>query len=104
MIQFAYKPETVGKLIQTPEDRSISVQKLLEKLGGKMLAFYYSYGEYDGFVIADMPDHNSGLAATMVSVAAGATSKLKTTILITVDEAVAAMKKARGVKLELPKG
>lgn len=104
MIQFSYNPETVRNLIQKPEDRSIAVNQLLEKLGGKVLAFYYTYGEYDGMVIADMPDHTSGLAATMVSVAAGATLNPKTTILITVEEAMAAMKKAQGVKLELPKG
>jgi uncharacterized protein with GYD domain len=104
MIQFSYKSETVGNLIKNPEDRTIAVRQLIEKLGGKMLAFYYSYGEYDGLVIADMPDHVSGLATTMVSYAAGGTTKLKTTILITVQEAMAAMKKASGLKLEQPKG
>jgi uncharacterized protein with GYD domain len=60
MIQFMYKPETVGNLLKNPEDRSIAVRKLIEKLGGKMLAFYYSYGDYDGLVKADMPDNISG--------------------------------------------
>ena len=103
MIQFSYDSETVGKLIKNPEDRSKVVGKLIEKLGGKMLTFYYSYGDYDGVVIADMPDQNSGLAATMVSYAAGATSSIKTTILISVKDAMAAMKKASGVKLTMPK-
>jgi len=104
MIQFSYKSEIVGKLIKNPEDRSIAVRNLIEKLGGKMLAFYYCYGEYDGFVIADMPDNISGLATTMASFAAGGTAKLKTTILITVEDAMAAMKKASGLSLEMPKG
>lgn len=104
MIQFSYKSETVGKLIQNPEDRSVAVRNLIEKLGGRMLAFYYSYGEYDGIVIAEMPDNVSGLATTMASFAAGGTSKIKTTVLITVEEAMAAMKKASGLKLEQPKG
>lgn len=104
MIQFSYKSETAGKLLNNPEDRSIAVKQLLEKLGGKLLAFYYSYGDYDGIIIADMPDQTSGLAATMASFAAGGTAKIKTTILITVEEAMAAMKKASGLKLEQPKG
>jgi len=103
MIQFSYNSETVGKLLKNPEDRSKAVGKLIEKLGGKMLAFYYCYGDYDGVVIADMPDHVSGLATTMVSYAAGGTTKLKTTVLITVDEAMKAMKKASGVQLAMPK-
>ena len=104
MVQFSYKAETVGNLIKNPEDRSIAVKKLIEKLGGKLLAFYYSFGDYDGIVIADMPDNMSGLAANMASIAAGGTAKLKTTVLITVEEAMAAMKKASGLKLEQSKG
>lgn len=104
MIQFSYKSETVGKLINNPEDRSIAVKALIEKLGGKLLAFYYSYGDYDGLLIADMPDNVSNLATIMAAFSAGGTAKLKTTILITVNEAMAAMKKASGLKLEQPKG
>jgi hypothetical protein len=51
-----------------------------------------------------MPDNISGLATTMVSFAAGGTAKLRTTILITVEEAMAAMKRASGLKLKQPKG
>ena len=103
MIQFSYKSGTVGKLMKNPEDRSVAVKQLVEKLGGKMLAFYYSYGDYDGLIIAEMPDSVSGLATTMAAFAAGGTAKLKTTVLISVEEAMAAMKKASGLKLEQPK-
>lgn len=103
MIQFSYKSETVGNLVKNPEDRSVAVKNLIEKLGGKLLAFYYSFGDYDGFLIADMPDHVSGLATVMSAFSAGGTAKLKTTILITVQDAMAAMKKASGLKLEQPK-
>jgi uncharacterized protein with GYD domain len=104
MIQFAYKSDTVGNLVKNPEDRSVAVRNLVEKLGGKLLAFYYTYGDYDGFLIVDMPDNTSTLATVMAAFSAGGTAKLKTTILITVEEAMAAMKKASGLKLELPKG
>jgi uncharacterized protein with GYD domain len=104
MIQFSYKSETVGNLVKNPEDRSIAVRNLVEKLGGKLLAFYYTYGDYDGFLIADMPDNTSTLATVMAAFSAGGTAKLKTTVIITVKEAMAAMKKASGLKLEQPKG
>jgi uncharacterized protein with GYD domain len=104
MVQFSYKTETFEKLIKNPEDRSVAVRKLIEQLGGRILAFYYTFGEFDGLVIADMPDQVSGLAANMVSLAGGGTAKLKTTILITVEEAMAAMKKASGIQLLQPKG
>ena len=104
MIQFAYNSDTVGKLIANPEDRSVAVKNLVEKLGGKLLAFYYTYGDYDGILIVDMPDNTSTLATVMVAFSAGGTAKLKTSVLITVEEAMAAMKKASGLKLEQPKG
>lgn len=104
MIQFSYTPEVVGKLIKNPEDRSLAVKALLEKMGGKMLAFYYSYGEYDGVIIAEMPDHISGLAATMAAFSQSSLTNLQTTVLITVDEAMQAMKKASGIKIVEPKG
>ena len=104
MIQFAYKSEMVGNLVKNPEDRSIAVKSLVEKLGGKLLAFYYTYGDYDGFLIADMPDNVSSLATVMAAFSAGGTAKLKTTVIITVEEAMEAMKKASGLKLEQPKG
>lgn len=69
MVQFSYKSETVGKLIKNPEDRSIAVRNLIEQLGGKMLAFYYCYGDYEGVVIAEIRDSVSGLATTMASFA-----------------------------------
>ena len=104
MIQFSYKSETLAKLIRNPEDRSVAVKQLVEKLGGKLLAFYYCYGEYDGVCIIDMPDSTSGLVTTMVSFAGGGTVQLKTTVLVSVEEAMAAMKKASGLKLDQPKG
>ena len=104
MIQFKYKSETVKKLIRNPEDRSIAVKNLIENLGGKLLSFHYAYGEFDGVVIVDMPNNISGLAATMASISAGGTSDLKTTTLISVEEAMEAMKIASDLRLEQPKG
>ena len=104
MIQFSYKSDTVGKLIQNPEDRAAAVKKLVESFGGKMLSFYYSYGDYDGTIIVDMPDNVSTLATVMTAFSGGGTSKLKTTVLISVEEAMTAMRKAKGMKLEQPKG
>jgi uncharacterized protein with GYD domain len=104
MIQFIYKSETVGNLIQNPEDRLAAVGKLIEQLGGKMIGFYYSFGDYDGLIIADMPNNISLASTSIVAFAGGGTTKLKTTILLSVNEAMAAMKKAKGLKLPQPKG
>jgi len=103
MIQFSYKSETVGNLLKNPEDRSVVIGKLIEQLGGKLVGFYYSFGEYDGVIIVDMPDNVSLAASSIVSYAGGGTTRIKTTILLTVKEAMAAMEKGKGLKLPQPK-
>jgi uncharacterized protein with GYD domain len=104
MVQFCLKSETVGKLIQNPEDRSIAVGKLVEQLGGKLLSFYYTFDEYDGIIIVDMPDNIAIAATSIVAFAGGGVTKIKTTILVSVKEAMAAMAKGKGLKLAQPKG
>lgn len=44
MIQFSYKSETVGELIKKPEERSIAVRNLIEKLGGNEKSVGYKTG------------------------------------------------------------
>ena len=104
MVQFSYNSETVGNLIKNPEDRSVAVGKLVEQLGGKMTSFYYSFGDYDGFLIAEFPDNASLAATSIVAFSGGGVTKVKTTILLTVKEDMAAMKKGAGLKLSQPKG
>jgi uncharacterized protein with GYD domain len=104
MVQFSYKGEAIQNLVSNPEDRSKPVKALIEKLGGKMHSFYYSYGEYDGVIIAEMPDNISVAATALASSNPATVSKIKTTILFPVGEAMQAMKKAQGLGITPPKG
>jgi uncharacterized protein with GYD domain len=104
MVQFSYTKEAVAAFLKQPEDRSAPVRALAKALGGKMTAFYYCFGDYDGIAIIEGMDNTSTLAAVMAAVAPGHLSKIKTTVLMSMDEAVEAMKKAGGVSLAAPKG
>ena len=73
--------------------RRAAVQKLVESVGGKVEAFYFSYGEHDALVIADLPDVASGLAMSLAANASGAV-RVSTAPLITVEEMDAAAKKS----------
>jgi uncharacterized protein with GYD domain len=73
--------------------RRAAVQKLVESVGGKVEAFYFSYGEHDALVIADLPDAASGLAMSLAANASGAV-RVSTAPLITVEEMDAAAKKS----------
>jgi uncharacterized protein with GYD domain len=104
LVQFSYTAQALQDLIKNPQDRSKGVKALAEKLGGKMHAFYYTYGEYDGFAIFELPDSVSTAAAVLAASNPDTVSKLKTSVIITMDEAVQAMKKANGLTITPPKG
>tara|TARA_B100000315_G_C14235224_1_gene432829 strand:+ start:232 stop:552 length:321 start_codon:yes stop_codon:yes gene_type:complete len=97
MTQFSYKSDQVQGLVSNPQNRGEEARKVIEAFGGTMHQFYYSLGEYDGVTIIEFPDQETATACIMAIVAAGAVSNIKTTPLLTMDEAVGAMQKASSV-------
>ncbi|MGA2502149.1 MAG: GYD domain-containing protein [Tepidisphaeraceae bacterium] len=94
LIQVSYSTEALRSLIKNPQNRSEVVRKSVEKLGGKLVGLWLSFGDYDVVVVAEMPD-NVKAAALSLAVAAGGTAKsVKTTPLLSVEEGIAALKKA----------
>ena len=57
----------------------------VESLGGKVDAFYFSFGDHDAIIIADMPDAASAAAVSLAVSSTGA-ARLTTTPLITAEE------------------
>lgn len=99
MIQFSYTPQAMQKLIKHPEDRSRYIKEVIEKVGGRMIGFYYTYGEYDGFVIAETPDNLSSLAVNFAASNPEVLSKMVTTVCIPVNDAIQAMRKSEGLSI-----
>lgn len=104
MTQFSYTPEAWSAMVKKPEDRSVPVKALMDKVGGKLLHMYYCFGEYDGFVIYEAPDANSATAAVLAATTGGHMKASKTTVLFTVEDAMKAMGKAAGIAYPAPKG
>ena len=104
MVQFSYTPEAWAALAKNPEDRSAPVKALFDKVGGRLLGMYYSFGEYDGVIIGECPDNVGQAAAVLASVVPGHTRAVKTTVLLSVPEAMQAMKKAGSIAYAGPKG
>ena len=93
LYQGSYSPEAWKALIKKPVNRFEVVQKAVEELGGSVEGVWFAFGEYDVVLILQMPD-NVSAAAFAVAVGAGAAVRGKTTPLMTVDEGLAAMRKA----------
>jgi uncharacterized protein with GYD domain len=94
LIQVAYNPEGMTALIRSPQNRIEAVRPAIERLGGKVHGGWFSFGEYDVVIVASFPDNVSAAAASMAFSAEGAVKTVKTTPLISAEEAVEAMKKA----------
>jgi uncharacterized protein with GYD domain len=93
LAQFNYTVEGVkGLLKEGGTSRRAVTEKLIQSVGGTMEAYYFAFGEADGYVIADLPD-NASMAALALTVSASGAVAVKTTILITAEEADEAAKK-----------
>ena len=66
-------------------------------VGGKYVGGWYSFGEYDIVLIADVPNNESMTAIALAVAAGGAIRASKTTPLMTGAQAVEGMKKAADV-------
>jgi uncharacterized protein with GYD domain len=102
MVQFAYTPEAWAALTKNPQDRSVPVRELAQKLGGRLVGLYYCFGEYDGIGLVELPDDTSAIATSLATVAPGHLKAIKTTRLFTVEETMEAMRKAGKVAFQAP--
>jgi len=98
MYQAAYSHESWAAQIKHPENRVETVgRKLCEAAGGKFVGGWLCFGDYDFVLIAEMPDNQSMSAIALAVAAGGAIKSSKTTVLMTGQEGVAALKKAEAV-------
>ncbi len=67
--------------------------KAIKSAGGKVEAFYFSFGKSDAIVLLDMPDNGSVAAASLAINASGAVTTT-TTVLLTPGEVDEAVKKS----------
>ena len=93
--QVAYSCEGWEALVANPQNRIDAVRPAIERLGGKIESAWFSFGDYDVVVITELPDNVSAAAIAMAFAAGGACKSVQTTPLISTDEALQALKKAR---------
>ena len=102
LTRFSYTPETWERLIKNPEDRRAAAQQYIESVGGKLHGFWYAFGDHDAYNRWEARDNVSMAAVAVAISAGGALSSLQTTALLTVEETLEALEKARSVKYKPP--
>ena len=93
-IQVSYTQERVAELLRRPQDRLVTVKGVAEKLGGKVIGGWIQLSEYDVMIIVELTDVIDAAAMSMAFYAGGAIKAIKTTPLLTIDEALQATQRA----------
>jgi uncharacterized protein with GYD domain len=100
--KFSYTPETWARLIGQPEDRQEAARAYIESVGGKLHGFWYAFGTHDGYNLWEAPDNVSMASVALAIGGGGALSSIETTVLLTVDETMEALRKAQHVQYRAP--
>jgi uncharacterized protein with GYD domain len=95
LIQLAYTAEAAKAMVKNPQNRETTARAAMESLGGKVLSFFFAFGEYDAILVAELPNNAAAAAGALATTAGGAIAKFHTTPLLTAAESVEAMKLAQ---------
>ena len=102
LTRFSYTPAAWAKLMKNPEDRRVAATKYIEAVGGKLHGFWYAFGEHDAYCLWEAPDNASMAAVSIAITGGGALTSLQTTVLLSIEETLAALKKAQSIAYRPP--
>ncbi len=94
MLQLTYTPAGWSAMVNNPQNRQQAVTAAVEKLGGKVKAFWMTFGESDIVGILEMPANVNAAAFAIAIAAGGACTNIRTTPLLSIEEGIEAMKLA----------
>ena len=98
--QGRYPREAIEGMVNKPEDRAVAVAALAKAVGGKLLDYYVTFGEYDFLVVFEGGRGKSEtdiMAALLAAAASGGVTDLKTTVAVRSKDAMKAMRTAKKV-------
>lgn len=98
-----YVAEAWKTQVEHPKHRMEAITPVIEKMGGKVVSAYYTFGKDDLIAIVEMPNNEAAAAFAISASAGGAVSNISTTVLMTMDEGYAAIQAAGKVTYAPPK-
>ena len=101
MIQIKYNQSSASGLVTRPQDRKPQAAAIMQKLGGRLIDFYFTFGQWDAVILVELQNDVQALAVALADVAGGV-GDTQVTPLLTMDEAVAAMQLANDIDYKAP--
>jgi len=95
MTLFTYTSEAWARMVENPGDRSATVRRLADSLGGSVECLYWGLGSYDGIVILDLPDSISAASLSVTVGSTGAFKDLQTHELLTQEQLGQALSRSK---------
>ena len=95
---FSLTSDTLARMIEHPEDRRGPVGRAAEAAGGRLEAYYWMFGQYDGLAIFEVPDAATAAAVVLATTSSGAFKHFETHELIEADDLVAILQKAQTLR------
>ena len=90
--------EALARLIEHPEDRRGPVGRAVEAAGGRLEAYYWMFGQYDGVSIVEMPDAAAEAAFVLAVTSSGVFRHVETHELIETADLVGILQKAQTLR------
>ena len=96
--QGRFTSKGVEGLLNKPEDRTKAVEALMKGIGGKLLNYYVTTGEYDFMIIAEGSSEQNIIAALLAASSTGTVTDLRTVTAITAADAKSVYEKAQSMR------
>ena len=99
--RFKYSADAIKAMIDNPHDRGAAAAKTAESLGCTLRGIWWAFGEHDGVFLLEAPDN---VAVVALAMAVGASGQISTenTVLLQMDEAQEAMRRAASATFQPP--
>jgi uncharacterized protein with GYD domain len=99
--RFKYSAEAIRAMIENPQDRGAASREAAESLGCKLHGLWWTLGERDGAFLLEAPDNIAVVALAMAVGASGQVTS-EATVLLDMDEAQEAMRRAAAAAFRAP--
>jgi uncharacterized protein with GYD domain len=83
-----YTSDAVKGMLANPENREEVIAKFFQSVGGRLISWYLTFGEYDWLVIGEFPDEKAAASAILAAAAGGSLAHIETTVAMTAKDAV----------------
>ncbi len=94
MTQARFTADAWQALYDSPTDRRAVLSKMLEEAGGRLIDYYFAFGDSDVIVISEAPDNATAASSVIAIARAGAVSDVKTTVLMSYEEGMEALRRS----------